>query len=360
MMDLTTELANKQTRQRIAATVNRKLGPDDVDDVMQDVYLSLLERAPDAPPLKNPTAYCRTLARHKATDLLAERWHESMNLSRLSFEPGYPGNDRTHELSPETIIDTAQHLDYGLRTLPRTTLDALLLVVAQGRTYEEAAERLGVSSRTVRARIQGARLEAPSAFRLHGMQPQKRKSQPPASKFNGTLYELDTTLELPAQQIIADVEPKLCIASAALADRLKACPEGVHDLTSRQFETLVAELLADMTTGPVEITPFTRDGGRDLLAYVDLRFGRLLCLIEAKKYHPDRRVGIELVRSLYGVVCHEDASHGTVVTTATFSRDARHFEAKHQHRLSLRDYQNVADWIRRYRASPSPGLAARR
>jgi Restriction endonuclease len=99
---------------------------------------------------------------------------------------------------------------------------------------------------------------------------------------SGSLYRLSTELALPETKIITDVTPKLQIATSALAEQLKGRVEGVHDLTPRQFEELIAELLTDMGDGRVEITPYSRDGGKDLLAYVDLEIGRLLCLVETK------------------------------------------------------------------------------
>ena len=103
-----------------------------------------------------------------------------------------------------------------------------------------------------------------------------------------------------------------------------------------------------MNFGRVEITPYTRDGGKDLLAYVDLGIGRLLCLNRGKEVSKDCPIGVELVRSLYGVVAAEDASHGTLITTSTFTTGAKQFQSERKHRLTLRDFNHVAAWIRHY------------
>ena len=104
-----------------------------------------------------------------------------------------------------------------------------------------------------------------------------------------------------------------------------------------------------MSYGRVEVTPMTRDGGRDLLAYIDLRFSTLLCIVEAKKHRSDRPVGINLVRSLYGTLCAENASHAMLVTTSYFSPDAHQLQVQYPRRLSLRDYTHLVEWIRAYR-----------
>lgn len=220
------------------------------------------------------------------------------------------------------------------------------MTYAHDLSRKETAKHLGVSLSQVERHLARARTALRDRTRERPLR-QNDRCLPPAT-FNGTLYEITTEIALPDTKIVAAVAPQIQIATAAIAERLKAHPEGVHDLTPRQFEELIGELLTDMRHGRIEITPFTRDGGKDLLAYVDLEMGRLLWLFETKKYRLDRPVGVELVRALYGVVESEEATHGTLITTSSFSTDAVRFQAKHEHRLSLRDYSHVVEWIRRY------------
>ena len=228
---------------------------------------------------------------------------------------------------------------------------ALTSMAVGGRSYKEIASRLGLSIHGAIRTLAKARTKL--ALALSDQRPTASHDRLQPRSIDGELYEPTTELALPETKIITGVAPAIHVASVALAERLKGYPEGVHDLTPRQFEELVGELLSAMTAGRIEITPFTRDGGNDLLAYFDQPVGRLLCLIETKKYRRDRTVGIGAVRMLYGVVCDKDASHGTLVTTSTFTADARKFEQQHRYRLSLRDYDHVAEWIRRYRTPPT-------
>jgi restriction system protein len=110
----------------------------------------------------------------------------------------------------------------------------------------------------------------------------------------------------------------------------------------------VAELLTDLGYD-VELTPATRDGGKDILAYMTTPHGKLLCLVEAKKYRRDRPVGVELVRQLYGTLADADASSAMLVTTSSFSPGAKAFQQRHQYKLTLRDYGNVVQWIEGYK-----------
>ena len=124
-------------------------------------------------------------------------------------------------------------------------------------------------------------------------------------------------------------------------------------LGSRQFEELIAELLKDMGWD-VELTKATRDGGKDILAYINTDVGKFLCLVEAKRYRSDRKIGVELVRSLYGTLCDYQANSAMMVTTSGFSEDARQLQKKHEFQLSLRDYTDVVGWIMKHGRNRGP------
>lgn len=162
------------------------------------------------------------------------------------------------------------------------------------------------------------------------------------------LYELERDAPEPPQAVIEVAKPKIVIATDLLLDSLKKQPADIHSLSPRQFEELVARLLDDMGW-EVHLTQQTRDGGRDILAYLNTDLARLLCLVETKKYNPKRPVGIELVRTLYGTLCHEQANAAMLVTSSYFSPDAQEFQKQHAYQLSLRDYRHVVEWIERFK-----------
>lgn len=120
----------------------------------------------------------------------------------------------------------------------------------------------------------------------------------------------------------------------------------VYKMDPRKFEELVAELLV-RENFKVELTKAKSDGGRDVLAYSDSSLGKHLHLFECKRYAPHRRVGVPLVRTLYGVLNDENATSAALVTTSEFTRDAREFEMRNSHRLVLHDHRYLADWIKR-------------
>ena len=163
----------------------------------------------------------------------------------------------------------------------------------------------------------------------------------------GHLYDLkDTSAE---KELISAAKPIIISANEAMIKALQKQPGDVFKLTPREYEELVAELLNDMGYD-VTLTPATRDGGKDILASFRTDCGEFLCLVEAKRYRQDRKIGVSLVRELYGTLCDYQANSGMLVTTSSYSKDARALQKKHKYQLSLRDYTDVAGWIQSYGA----------
>jgi HJR/Mrr/RecB family endonuclease len=124
-------------------------------------------------------------------------------------------------------------------------------------------------------------------------------------------------------------------------------PESLYRLPPRKFEEFIAAILEDLGW-EINLTPATSDGGRDIIAVVPSEIGNLLCLVEVKRYRQDRKVGVELVRQLYGTVTHEEASYGLLVTSSSFSKEAMRFEQVHRYRIGLKDFGHVLEWTRRF------------
>jgi restriction system protein len=169
----------------------------------------------------------------------------------------------------------------------------------------------------------------------------------------GNLFDIRDISLQERRQLIAIAKPIIVTANQAMVERLKKAPDDVFRLSSREYERMVAELLQDMGY-EVELTPATRDGGKDILASLQTPAGDLLLLVEAKRYREDRKVGVELVRTLYGTLHDYQANSAMLVTTSSFSNDARTFQQRHKYQLSLKDYTDVAEWIQRYGTHKHP------
>jgi HJR/Mrr/RecB family endonuclease len=93
--------------------------------------------------------------------------------------------------------------------------------------------------------------------------------------------------------------PQLITASKEyweqLIKKLASQPELLYSINPRNFEELVAHIL-QMQGLEVKLTPETRDGGKDILAFLETPSGRHLYCVECKRYAPDRPVEVRLVR----------------------------------------------------------------
>ncbi|AVD54552.1 hypothetical protein BEH_24640 (plasmid) [Priestia filamentosa] len=125
-------------------------------------------------------------------------------------------------------------------------------------------------------------------------------------------------------------------------------PEIMREINPRKFEELVAELFNNKGY-QVELTPRTRDGGKDIYAIRKDSIGTTLYVVEAKRYSENNKVGVEIVRGLYGVKSAERANVGVIVTTSSFTQDAIEFASPLKYELSLNDYTDLKKWLIEYK-----------
>lgn len=125
-------------------------------------------------------------------------------------------------------------------------------------------------------------------------------------------------------------------------------PEYMRQLHHRKFEELIAEIIRSKGFD-VTLTPQTRDGGKDIIALYKSPFGHQMFIVECKKYNEDNKVGVELVRGLYGVKMAERATQGILVTSSTFTKDAKDFVKPLEFELELKDYNDITQWCKDYK-----------
>jgi len=123
----------------------------------------------------------------------------------------------------------------------------------------------------------------------------------------------------------------------------------MRELEPRKFEELVAELFRNMGY-TVELTPRSRDGGLDIIAIDRSDLGSALTLIECKRYSASNRVGVEVVRGLYGVVEQQRATRGLIATTSFFTKDAMAFRDSVQYRLALADFDQITQFLHEWKS----------
>lgn len=153
------------------------------------------------------------------------------------------------------------------------------------------------------------------------------------------LYE-QVTIEPARIELLEDVnEELLCFISKS--------PNLLYQLAPRKFEELVAKLFSDRGY-EVVLTPATRDGGYDLLAKLNDGITSTVVLAECKRYRQENKVGVEIVRGLYGVTEAHRANQGLIITSSYFTKDAREEQLRIGNRIGLKDFNNLVEWLKPY------------
>ncbi len=147
-----------------------------------------------------------------------------------------------------------------------------------------------------------------------------------------------------------EIEQQLLVVQAITADLLKHLarePRSVYQLPPRKFEELIAKLLEDQGC-EVTLTKQTRDGGYDILGRMPTGVAPLLFLAECKRYAEGNPVGVEVVRNLYGVTEMQRVNFGMIVTSSSFTRDAREEKLRIGPRMDLKEFTDLKAWLGRY------------
>ena len=169
-------------------------------------------------------------------------------------------------------------------------------------------------------------------------------------------FEMESISDITANKCIMDISGNpisdinnICIDVSEVNDwmlnELNKNPTDLYKLSSRKFEELIAEIF--MRKGyKVELTPATRDGGKDIYVAQKDDLGSFLYIVECKKYKFTHRVGVNVLRDLYGVLSKERATYGIAVTTSYFSKPAMEFQQELKFQMSLKDFDSIKQWLR--------------
>lgn len=172
---------------------------------------------------------------------------------------------------------------------------------------------------------------------------QSRKGERQLVYRNSTIIE-----ELEKPTIILEEAPKIItdirVVNKRILDKIKRQPQAIYQLTPRQFEILVAELFEERGY-KVELTQQTRDGGKDLIILDHREVGNLMIYAECKQNAPNRPVGVNVVSDLVGRMTADRATAGIVVTSSYFSPDAKTFQSKFEHQMTLIDFIKLSNMI---------------
>ena len=154
--------------------------------------------------------------------------------------------------------------------------------------------------------------------------------------------------ELENPTIILEEAPKIItdirLVNKRILDMISRKPQAIYQLTPRQFEIMAGELFEERGY-KVEITKQTRDGGKDLIILDHREIGNLMIYAECKQYSPNRPVGVNVVSNLVGRLTADRATAGIVITSSYFSPDAKTFQSKFEHQMTLIDFIKLSAMI---------------
>ncbi len=158
--------------------------------------------------------------------------------------------------------------------------------------------------------------------------------------FNSDIILPDKDLIVPSKDIITGVT----IINDSLLKRAKDDPKIIDNISSREFEEMVCELL-DKQGYSVKLTKQTRDGGKDIIVVQKSVLGEFCIYVECKKHDKSNPISVKFVRELYGTVMADDATAGMIITTSYFTRDAKEYRDKIKYRMTLKDYNDLIQEI---------------
>ena len=139
------------------------------------------------------------------------------------------------------------------------------------------------------------------------------------------------------------------LVATAATTGINSGPGSIAGMTWREFELLVGEAYRLQGYEVVE----SGGGGPDGVVDLRLRRGKETFLVQCKQWRASR-VGVDVVRELYGVMAAEGSTGGFVVTSGQFTPDAQAFSAGRN--IKLVDGKRLYGLIQQARASSGAGV----
>ncbi len=142
--------------------------------------------------------------------------------------------------------------------------------------------------------------------------------------------------------------------SEALLAAVSSNPEVLDDLSKTDFERLAAELFARMGF-EVDLFRESKDDGIDFLAIRSEDEAPFVLIAQCK--HPDtptdgrkrRKVGVSLMRELYGTAVWNDIPKCVMITSSEFTKGARKFAERKPEQIELANRLALLEWLKKYR-----------
>jgi restriction system protein len=171
------------------------------------------------------------------------------------------------------------------------------------------------------------------------------------SKEKGKSEALDPLTTSHASETVATPEEQIEIAAqemhSALRDELLS---RIGSAEPAFFERLIVDLMLAMgygASGSGQHLGKTHDGGIDGIINED-PLGLDVVFLQAKRYAPENKIGVEKIREFAGSLDERGAVKGVFVTTSSFAQGARNYAERSPKRLILIDGEELTRLLVRY------------
>lgn len=134
------------------------------EEIVSDVFVALWQKRQQLTSVKNPGVYIYVCARNASLNALQQRKVQNISFENLDVDALAIIPDIEERLISR---DVALIIEKEIRALPEKCQLVFRLVKIDGFTYKEAAELLGISSKTVDAQLAIAIKKITLAVKLH-------------------------------------------------------------------------------------------------------------------------------------------------------------------------------------------------
>ena len=127
----------------------------DAEDLLQDVFLEIWDRAPSYDPLKGrPLSWIVTLTRRRSIDRLRRRAAYCRMEVGFAEEAKCHDNGWTHVHEDLAQRERSEHLQRALALLPEAQQNAIKLAYHEQMTQREIAVKTGIPLGTIKTRLE--------------------------------------------------------------------------------------------------------------------------------------------------------------------------------------------------------------
>lgn len=175
----------------------------------------------------------------------------------------------------------------------------------------------------------------------------------PVGAFNYEDSNIDggTFIEMPHMAMVycqEDFDPEYAYEEfdriGWLIDDLAKNNDLIYDITPREFEEVIERLFRDEGFETV-LTPAAGDGGKDIIATKMIMGQPVVFYVECKRYGKQNNVGVNIVRSLYGVQMAGQVNKSILVTTGHVTRGTKKFVDERNTLMSVIDADQIFDML---------------